>query len=236
MPPRNPVFVVCSPRPRVGRTLIARALAEYLDAAAGGVAAFDVNPGDFAMVENLPAITAVATLDDTRGEMALFDQLIANDRIPKVVDLGAGQFDRFFSILRATGAVAEAQRNAVAIAVLYVCDPDPRARQGYAMLRDRFSDLILIPVLNAAVPVVERYRDDFPPTASGGEALLIPAISPLVKAVVARPGFSFAEFCRRTSDPTNELYEWTRRVYLEFRDVELRILLEGIKPALRTGS
>ena len=50
---RTPVFMICSPRPRVGKTLLARALVEFFRANSRPVSAFDVNPDEFALVEDL---------------------------------------------------------------------------------------------------------------------------------------------------------------------------------------
>ena len=79
----TPVFIVASSRPRVGKTLVARALTEYFRAQRRPVAAFDVNPDEFTLIEHLPAYTAAASLNDTRGEMALFDQLVLADQVPR---------------------------------------------------------------------------------------------------------------------------------------------------------
>ena len=55
---RTPIFIVTSSRPRVGKTLIARALTEYFCAQNRPVAAFDVNPDEFNLIDHLPAYTA----------------------------------------------------------------------------------------------------------------------------------------------------------------------------------
>jgi len=68
---RTPVYIVCSPRPRVGKTLIARALAEFLRADGRGVAAFDVNPDEFALVDYLPGYTAVASIGGITSGMTI---------------------------------------------------------------------------------------------------------------------------------------------------------------------
>ena len=39
----TPVYIICSPRPLVGKTLIARQLSEFLLLKNGAVAAFDIN-------------------------------------------------------------------------------------------------------------------------------------------------------------------------------------------------
>ena len=97
------------PRPRVGKTLIARALTEYFCAQRRPVAAFDVNPDEFKLIDHLPAYTAAASLNDTRGEMALFDQLVLEDQVPKVVDLGHQPFERFFAVMQQIDFIAEVQ-------------------------------------------------------------------------------------------------------------------------------
>src|ERR1044071_257040 len=114
---RTPIFIVTSSRPRVGRTLIARALTEYFCAQRRPVAAFDVNPGEFKLIDHLPAYTAAASLNDTRGEMALFDQLVRDDSGPKVVNLGHLPFERFFAVMQQIDFAAELHRRAIAAMV-----------------------------------------------------------------------------------------------------------------------
>lgn len=230
---RTPIFILASPRPRVGKTLLARVLAEFFRADGRAVMAFDVNPDEFALVDYLPAYTAVATITDVQGQMALFDQLVVSDQVPKIIDLGHGLFEKFFAVMQEIAFAREARQKAVAPVVLFIADPDRRSRQSYSMLQDRFPDLVLVPVINEAVPGSLRYRDNFPPTRMGGSALTIPALTPVIKGVIDRPGFSFASYITKAADPTTELFGWTRQVFLEFRDLELRLLLEELKPSLQ---
>jgi hypothetical protein len=230
---RTPIFIVTSSRPRVGKTLIARALTEYFCAQNRPVGAFDVNPDEFKLIDHLPAYTAAASLNDTRGEMALFDQLVLEDAVPKVVDLSHQLLDRFFSVMQQIDFMAEVRRRAIAPMVLFVADPDERSRQGYAMLKDRFPDLPLVPVLNENVQRVGAYRGNFPPTRLGGEPVSIPALTPVVRSVVDRQNFSFVGYVQKTNDKTSELYEWMGRVFISFRELEVRLLLGEITPQLR---
>ena len=41
--PATPLYIICSPRPQVGKTLLARLLSEFLLLKNGNVAAFDVS-------------------------------------------------------------------------------------------------------------------------------------------------------------------------------------------------
>jgi hypothetical protein len=233
---QTPVFIITSSRPRVGKTLIARTLTEYFVAQSRPVAAFDVNPDGFKLIDYLPAYTAAASLNDTRDEMALFDQLVANDQVPKVVDLGHALLDRFFDLMQQIDVAAEAQRRGVALAVLFVADSDERAPQGYAMLRSRFPDLALVPVLNEIIQPVSRYCANFPPTARGGDPVILPALSAVLRSVIDRRDFSFIAYAAKTTDTTSELYGWIRSVFLTFRELEVRLLLSGLLPRLRRSA
>src|SRR4051812_27209048 len=230
---RTPIFIITSSRPRVGRTLIARALTEYFCAQNRPVGAFDVNPDEFKLIDHLPAYTAAASLNDTRGEMALFDQLVLEDEVPKVVDLNHQLLDRFFSVIQQIDFATEARRRAIAPVVLFVADPDERSRQGYAMIQDRFPGLPLVPVLNENVPRVSAYRANSPPTRLGGEPIGVPALTPVVRSVVDRLNFSFVGYVQKTNDKTSELYEWMRVVFIAFREIEVRLLLGEMTPQLK---
>ena len=233
---RTPIFIVTSSRPRVGKTLVARALTEYFCAQKRQVQGFDVNPDEFTMVDHLPAHTAAASLNDTRGEVALFDQLVLEDDIPKVVDLGHLAFERFFSVMQHIGFANELRRRAIAPMVLFLADADERARQGYAMLFARFEYLPLVPVFNEYLPQVWNCRDAFPPTRVGGEPINIPALTPVVRSVVDRRNFSFIGYVQKANDPTSELFGWMRRLFISFREIEVRLLLGEIAPQLRQSA
>ena len=84
----TPVYIICSPRPLVGKTLLARALSEFLLLKNGTVAAFDINPEEPSLLEYLPRLTETADVMDTYGKMQLMDRLIVHDGVAKVIDLG----------------------------------------------------------------------------------------------------------------------------------------------------
>jgi len=230
---RIPIFMICSSRPRVGKTLLSRMMVEYFRCEERAVAAFDVNPDDYALVDYLPGYTAVASVADTRDQITLFDQVLAMDRRPKVLDIGYTSFDRFFTVIQEIGFVEEARRRGATPVVLFLGDGDRRARQGYAMLCDRFPDLPIVPVINEALPQFARFRDDFPIAPGGDPQITVPALSAVIRGVIERPSFSFSALAATAADTTTELYGWTRQVFLEFRELELRLVLAELRPELR---
>src|ERR1700757_3863087 len=97
--PATPVYIICSPRPQVGKTLLARLLSEVLLLKNGTVVSFDINLKEPSLLEHLPRITEPAGVMDPFGKMQLMDRLIVNDGVAKVVGLGFHAFDEFFKMV-----------------------------------------------------------------------------------------------------------------------------------------
>ena len=91
-----------------------------------------------------------------------------------------------------------------------------------------------MPVFNESVPQVVRYRANFPPTRRGGEPISIPALTPVVRSVVDRRISRSSSYVQQDATTRRaELYEWIRRVFISFRELEVRLLLGEIAPQLR---
>ena len=118
------VYIICSPRPLVGKTLTARLLSEFLLLKNGTVTSFDINLKEPSLLEYLPKITETADVIDTFGKMQLMDRLIVNDSVAKVIDLGFHAFDEFFKMSDEIGFMKEAARRGVAPVILFVADTD----------------------------------------------------------------------------------------------------------------
>src|SRR5271154_6719270 len=131
----TPVYIVCSPRPLVGKTLVARLLSEFLLLKSGEVTAFDVNLKEPSLLEYLPDITETAEVDNTFGKMALMDRVIVDDGVSKVIDLGFHAFDEFFKMTEEIGFLKEAARRTLAPMVLFIGDADRGSMRGHETLR-----------------------------------------------------------------------------------------------------
>src|SRR6202035_613990 len=121
----TPVFIICSPRPLVGKTLIARLLTEFLLLKHGDVAAFDVNLKEPSLLEYLPKVTETAEVDHA--------------------------FDEFFKMSQEIGFMKEAARRGVAPIILFMADTDRASARGYAMLQQQLPATSLITVDNEHV-------------------------------------------------------------------------------------
>jgi hypothetical protein len=217
----TPVYIICSPRPLVGKTLTARLLTEFLLLKYGDVVAFDINLKEPSLLEYLPRLTETAEVDDTFGKMALMDRLIVNDGTAKVIDLGFHAFDEFFKMSDEIGFMKEAARRGVAPVVLFVGDTDRASARGYPMLQQQIPATSMVTVDNEYV-----VRGELPPTMAQGRTLHIGALPVFLKTYIDRLTFSFTDYLRNEKDTSTELHQWIRKNYLSFRDLELNLLLQ----------
>lgn len=226
------LYIVCSPRQRVGKTLVARALTEFILADGRAAIAFDVNPNNTALYGFLPRYTARADIDSTRGQMALFDELIAEDGVAKIIDLGDQAFDKFFTLIRQIGLTEEARRRGIDVVTLFIADPDPRSAKSYGQTYGAFPQMALVPVHNEFIANMQDYMGNFPSPIPGERPVRFPVLSPFLKSVVDRPAFSFDDYLERHTGSRTELHEWIDRVFVEFRELELRLLLRELKGSI----
>jgi hypothetical protein len=235
-----PIYVVCSPSRRVGKTLVARLLAEHYIADARPVAAFDLADEGPRLTDFLADRASVANIRDMRGQMRLFDGLIEANEVPKIIDVSHREFTHFFAVAEKIGLFEEARRRAIEPLVLFLIDPDPEAAKAYAQLRRRFAGTSLLPVRNLTVAKGLPYGAAFPHASTLAVSLEIPVLGPAARALVDRERFSFADL----GDPAppgsvpsprrrDELQAWLRRIRFQFREIELCLICEQILTALQ---
>jgi hypothetical protein len=226
--PWTAVFIVASPRPANGKTFLARLIVDFLRMNGGPVEAFELSPGDAALSDQLPDITDYSDLDSTKARMRLFDRLIVADGIAKVIDVGHLSFQRFFSVMDEIEFADAARRRSLEVIVLYAADAHPKSVAAYGILQRRLPSLILVPVFNDGILKGKKLRDQYPFTRAAAVPIQIPM----------RSGLSFVDFHSQASAPVPfgpafELRTWTKRAFLEFREFELRLLMDKVRTSLK---
>jgi hypothetical protein len=219
--PATPVYIVCSPRPHVGKTLVARLLSEFLLLKNGTVTSFDLNLKEPSLIDFLPKITETAEIDDTVGKMALMDRIIIDDGLSKVIDLGFHAFDEFFKMSEEIGFLKEATRRNVAPIVLFMADTDRSSARGHEMLRRQIPPDHLIVVDDEFI-----VRGELPEAMSRGRVLRMTALPVFLKTYIDRLTFSFTNYLRQERDSSTELHQWIRRNYFNFRELELDLIMQ----------
>ncbi len=230
------MFFIVSPRPLSGKTFLARLVCDFLRLDTGAACAFDLDPEEGGLADYLPSITGKADIGTTPGQVALFDRLIVDDGVGKVVDVRHSLFERLVTVMVEIGFMEETRRRGVEPVILFAADLHPAAVKAYAGLRQLFPRCVLVPVFNEAVLKGRKARAQFPFSRVVEVPLQIPMLPPALKMHADRA--SFAEFHSRLPIEVPighalELRSWTKRVFLEFREFELRLLMEKLRASLR---
>ena len=234
---RNTVTIVASPRARVGKTLLARLLVDYHRQEDRAFQAFDLNSGDDTLAQFLPGEVIEAGVGDVQGQMALFDSLVSPDDVAKIVDVGHEAFESFFTLAHQIGFMDEARRRSIAPVILFVISNDRASTEAYRTLRVRFPRLTLSPVHNEMLGPGQ-YRDKYPVAGAGAAMLRFPALAPGLRKYIEKPPFSFSDSQLANAkhiplDAQIELQRWLRKMHIEFRELDLRVLLADLQASLR---
>jgi hypothetical protein len=234
----NSVTIVASPRSRVGKTLLARLLTDFHVHEGHAVTAFDLNAGGGTLAQYLPQHTIVSDIGNVKGQMALFDRLIAEDGAAKIVDLGHTSFESFFALAQQFDFAEEANKRAIAPAILFLITPDATSVEAYRDLRSRFPRALLAPVQNKIFGNAQ-YRSKYQFIGGGEVIVRLPVLAPGLREYVETPPFSFAAPADVASMPPeleNEMQRWLRRAFREFRELGLRNLLADLQSSIRLPS
>jgi hypothetical protein len=229
--------MVASPRPLVGKTFLARLVGDFLRVQGHEPAVFDLDPTGEGLHRYFHGSTTALDIADTNAQMSLFDGLVVDDGVPKLVDIGHGAFERFFTIAEEIGFFKDVLRRSMEPVVLYAADAHATAIRDYGELRRCFPGTLIVPVFNEAILKGQDLRANYPFVRTAGVPLLISTLAPMLKTQLEKSRASFADVHGELplTIPIGlafELRTWTRRTFLEFRELELRLLLEKLRTAL----
>jgi hypothetical protein len=221
----TPLYVVCSPRRCVGKTLISRLLIEFYVVKDRPVVAFDLADEGPQLTDYLPKVAAIADIGDVRGQMALFDRLIGEKDIPTVIDVSHRAFKMFFNIVREISFFEEARRRSITPLILFIIDPSVVSTEAYAMLRRQFVQTSLLRVRNQ----IEAVHCVVPPSGSMlPSSLDVPVLGFSLRALIDQQSFSFSQFWQAT--PTamsragnDQLRGWLEYIFSQFRHLEFSL-------------
>jgi hypothetical protein len=225
-----PLYIVASPRPRVGKTLLARLLMEYVLDNGRPLVGFDLNPREPMVAGRFPKLVWPVDIGDIRGQMELFDRLVADTASTKVIDVGYGPFEQFFSVIGDIGFAQEARRRGMDMIVFFLTDQAMATVRIYAKLQERVPATFQ-PVHNESASVITSPAD-FPPTRPECGTIHVPRLSQVVRGVVDRPSFSFNTYMAHQPGGPTEIHSWIADLYTQFRDFELRLLMGRLNSSL----
>jgi hypothetical protein len=118
-----------------------------------------------------------------------------------------------------------------------VIGADPVSAEAYRNLRVRFPRETLSPVHNEMLGSAQ-HRDRFPSAGTGAAQLRFPMLAPGLRKYIEQPPFSFSDTQLANAkhiplDVHIELQRWLRKMHIEFRELDLRILLADLQTSLQ---
>jgi hypothetical protein len=236
-----PIYVVCSPNRQVGKTLLARLLAEHHAADGRPYAAYDLSDEAPGLADFLSQSVTMPNIREMRGQVQFFDGLIEPDNVPKIIDVSHREFVNFFSIVDKIGLFEEAQRRGIEPMILFLVDRSKVAADAYALLRSRFAGMSLLPVRNQLIARGVPHGGAFPHASKLVVSLELSVLGPAARAFVERERFSFLNldmqmrpYSEMSPRVRAELDAWFRRARFQFRELELSMLRHHIVTALHS--
>lgn len=143
--------IVTSLHGRTGKTLLARALADYFVLAGDRPVLFDTDTNERTLHNWFPDDTLLTDLTETRDQMLLFDTMVARSPKSRIVDVSHYAYKRFFKVMRESQFAAEARVRNVEPIIFYIADRNADAYEEGLLLRERFDDCTFALVENAFV-------------------------------------------------------------------------------------
>ena len=224
---RTVIYLVSSPQPRVGKTLVARLFLDFLIGTSRNPILFDTNCFEPTLASLFPERSVVVDLASVRGQMDLFDPLVEADGRPKVVDLWHGAYGRFFKQAEEFGFLKEAAARGIQPVIALLTDERDQFADELEKRRSMWHDAKIVLVDDVGAVRTVGARPPYPLY----HAIEIPELDPMVRRAIEETGWvSYRMVSRPRADDATEL-ELRSRALLEpvFWDIErldLKLALE----------
>jgi len=95
-------------------------LIEFLRISGRPLVGYDLDPREPTLAGCFLNLVWPVDIADTRGQMSLFDRILADHWRTTVIDLGYGLFDQFFKVMAEIGFEEEARQRSIQPTVLFI--------------------------------------------------------------------------------------------------------------------
>ena len=202
--------IVASARPRAGKTLLARILAENFILGGTRPLVYDTEVADRALARRYPREALSLDLARVPDQMALFDALVSAEQRPRIVDLANRSLQKFVDLSVDGDFYAEARAAGVEPIFFFIPSPEPDDFERALELRERLSTSQFVLVENERLGDVRfgiRQSDDYRRLAQNGLRIVIPALDRALMDVVEEWDIGLSDFMR---DPSLKIAIETR--------------------------
>ena len=229
---RSPrAFISCSPLGRVGVSTTARLLMDYFAYTGRDALAFDTDMHERPMALRFPD-SAPIDIGSVHGQIALFDRMLADDGLLKIVDVSNRCFEAFFAVSDKIGFFDEAERRGVEIFALFHVDGSDGSIRAARRIAAQWPGVELVIVENIGASGLGELDPDLRDLYPAGSSLLVRALDPVLRKVVEDRDFSCFDFMIEPPEDMSivvraALRAWIGPVFEQLKVLELRMALRG---------
>jgi hypothetical protein len=224
-------FISCSPSGRVGASTTARILVDYFAFTGRPSLPFDTDLHERPMALRFGDAEPI-DVASVLGQMALFDRMLADDGLLKIVDVSSRCYETFFTVAAKIGFFDEAQARGVVIFVLFHVDGSDSSIRAARRIAAVWPSIELVIVENHGASGQGELDSEIIDLYPAGNSLLVRALDPVLRRVVEDPDFSLFEFMIEPPENMSivvraALRAWIGPVFDQLKVLELRIALRG---------
>jgi hypothetical protein len=228
----NFIFIVCSSGGRVGKTTMARLLADYFLLDARQFAGFDTDPYEPEFVRRFPRDATPIKLSSTASQIALFDGLLAQDGVPKIVDLWHHATNPFFTLWDHIDFDTEARRVGIVPVPVFLAEPSQRS----LTLADRiFLDhprSLVVTVQNDGARDASMLDRETLARFPSSRKFRMPALEAILRNIIYARGFSFSRFILAPPFGMSivlraAIKSWILQMNTQFQNLELALTTDS---------
>lgn len=229
-------ILVVSPRERSGTTLIARLFAEFFRLSGDAPLLFDTDAQKPKFSRYFPE-AEVVSLDQTKGQMRLFDTLPMRAHEPKIVDVTSRAYPSFFSLMRDIDFVKEARANNVEPVIVYVPHYEAEDFERGFRIREHFAcEFVLAEnAFLGAAPQSLHGVNSYWALKANPVRIAIPLLDPMNMNLMEDERVSLAEFLKASAPGAAQPSAGEKaRLPLAYLSLDARSKIRNwLKPSLR---
>jgi hypothetical protein len=229
---RTIVYIACSPHARAGVSTTARLLTDYHLLRQRTVEGFDIDPHEPFYGALFPESARVLDINDVKGQISLFDNLLVQNEVPKIVDVWHRSYKKFFAMVKDIGFFEEAEKRGVEPIILFQAGSSDAALTEALALRSTWPNLQMIIVHNeGTIPLGPHAHEILARYPAQGKFVIGP-LDASVATILQDTNFSLSNFLI-TPPPDMSivvravLKSWITPVLTQFLSSELRLTLEN---------
>lgn len=189
------IYVVVSDQHRNGKTLLARLLSDYLLLDGRDPFLFDTDAPDGPLRNFFPGRTALADFAAIRGQMMLFDTIIAGPGRDYVIDLPTRHMENFFSAERDLNFFDACKEHGFRVFLFFVVDNSFTSLKTAQAFKKLAGADLFVPVRNLLVRSTWAEEDG---------ALTLPFLAAPVASAIGNKRFSIQNFVQGDRQGLND--------------------------------